>query len=80
MEKHETQAEGATAPTGAALREQLEALVGTLEKLARTEGNEALKAAFQSRGTVEKAIREQPLAAIGLAAAAGFLLALLVRR
>jgi ElaB/YqjD/DUF883 family membrane-anchored ribosome-binding protein len=37
-------------------------------------------AAAKGRGQIENAIREQPLAAISLAAAAGFLLALLVRR
>lgn len=37
-------------------------------------------AAKRGRGEVENAIREQPLAAVSLAAAAGFLLALLVRR
>ena len=80
MDKDAKQKDDAAASGGAALREQLEALVGTLEKLARTEGNEALKAALRGSGTLEKAVREQPLAALGLAAAAGFLLALLVRR
>lgn len=37
-------------------------------------------AAAKGRGQLEQAIREQPLAAVSLAAAAGFLLALLVRR
>jgi ElaB/YqjD/DUF883 family membrane-anchored ribosome-binding protein len=37
-------------------------------------------AATKGRGQLEQAIREQPLAAVSLAAAAGFLLALLVRR
>jgi ElaB/YqjD/DUF883 family membrane-anchored ribosome-binding protein len=37
-------------------------------------------AAAKGRGQLEQAIRDQPLAAVGLAAAAGFLLALLVRR
>lgn len=37
-------------------------------------------AATKGRGQVEEAIRKQPLAAVSLAAAAGFLLALLVRR
>jgi ElaB/YqjD/DUF883 family membrane-anchored ribosome-binding protein len=80
MEPNGKQAGDAAAPNAAALREQLEALVSSLEKLARIEGNEALKVALQGRGTLEKAVREQPLAALGLAAAAGFLLALLVRR
>ena len=37
-------------------------------------------AAGKGRGQLEQAIRDQPLAAVSLAAAAGFLLALLVRR
>jgi ElaB/YqjD/DUF883 family membrane-anchored ribosome-binding protein len=37
-------------------------------------------AATKGRGQLEQAIRDQPLAAVSLAAAAGFLLALLVRR
>ena len=37
-------------------------------------------AAGKSRGQLEQAIREQPLPAVALAAAAGFLLAVLVRR
>lgn len=37
-------------------------------------------AAAKGRGQLEQAIRHQPLAAVSLAAAAGFLLALLVRR
>lgn len=42
---------------------------------------DALSAATaKGRGKVETAIRGQPLAAVSLAAAAGFLLALLVRR
>jgi ElaB/YqjD/DUF883 family membrane-anchored ribosome-binding protein len=42
---------------------------------------DALSAATaKGRGKVETAIREQPLAAVALATAAGFLIALLVRR
>jgi ElaB/YqjD/DUF883 family membrane-anchored ribosome-binding protein len=37
-------------------------------------------AAGKGRGQLEQAIRDQPLAAVTLAAAAGFLLAVLVRR
>ena len=37
-------------------------------------------AAGKGRGELEQAIRDQPLAAVALAAAAGFLLAVLVRR
>jgi len=37
-------------------------------------------AAAKGRGQLEQVIRDQPLAAVSLAAAAGFLLALLVRR
>jgi ElaB/YqjD/DUF883 family membrane-anchored ribosome-binding protein len=37
-------------------------------------------AAGKGRGQLEQAIREQPLAAVALAAVAGFLLAVLVRR
>ena len=37
-------------------------------------------AAGKGRGQLEQAIRDQPLAAVALAAAAGFLLAVLVRR
>jgi ElaB/YqjD/DUF883 family membrane-anchored ribosome-binding protein len=37
-------------------------------------------AAAKGRGRLEEAIRDQPLAAVALAAAAGFLVALLVRR
>ncbi|MBY0322730.1 MAG: hypothetical protein K2X72_28685 [Reyranella sp.] len=37
-------------------------------------------ATSKGRGQVEQAIRDQPLTAVALAAAAGFLLALLVRR
>jgi ElaB/YqjD/DUF883 family membrane-anchored ribosome-binding protein len=37
-------------------------------------------ATSKGRGQLEQAIREQPLTAVAIAAAAGFLLALLVRR
>lgn len=92
-----------------ALKEQLDQLATVLQKLAKTEGAEAAKAASEAarriaeqanaiakelgdkadaigvaaakgRSQAEEAIRRQPLAAVSLAAAAGFLLALLVRR
>jgi ElaB/YqjD/DUF883 family membrane-anchored ribosome-binding protein len=40
----------------------------------------AAAAAGKGRGQLEQAIRDQPLAAVALAAVAGFLLAVLVRR
>jgi len=76
---------------GAALREELERLAATIEQAAKSEGAEAMKAAAdtarrlagrvdQGQAELERLIRQKPLAAVGLAAAAGFLLALLVRR
>ena len=75
----------------AALREELERLAATIEQAAKSEGAEAIKAAAHAarrladqvdhgHAELERAIRQKPLAAVALAAAAGFLLALLVRR
>ncbi len=93
----------------AALREELDQLLATLQDLAKAEGAEAARAASDAarrvadraaaiaadlsgkadvaaaaaakgRTQIEHAVREQPLMAISLAAAAGFLVALLVRR
>jgi ElaB/YqjD/DUF883 family membrane-anchored ribosome-binding protein len=74
-----------------ALREELERLAATIEQAAKSGGAEAIKAAADAaRGLadrvdrghaeLERAIRHRPLAAVALAGAAGFLLALLVRR
>ncbi len=50
-----------------------------LDELARTAGT-AKSAVAKGRGHFEESIRKQPLMAVGLAAAAGFLLASLRRR
>lgn len=74
-----------------ALRDELERLATTIEQAAKSEGGEAVKAAAEaarklagrlgdSQAELEQAIRRNPLAAVALAGAAGFLLALLVRR
>jgi ElaB/YqjD/DUF883 family membrane-anchored ribosome-binding protein len=76
---------------GAALKSELERLAETIEQAAKGEGAEAMKAAAETarrladsvgkgQAQLESAIREKPLAAVALAGAAGFLLALLVRR
>jgi ElaB/YqjD/DUF883 family membrane-anchored ribosome-binding protein len=91
------------------LREQLDRLAAALEKMAKAEGAEAMKAASEAakrlgdeatamlddlagkahsataaadrrRAQVEGVIRDRPWLAVSLAAAAGFLLASLVRR
>ena len=75
----------------AALREELERLAAIIEQAAKGEGAEAVKAAAEAarrladrvdrgQAELERAIRQKPLAAVALAGAAGFLLALLVRR
>jgi hypothetical protein len=75
----------------AALREELERLAATLKQAAKSEGAEAFKAAADAarrladradrgQAELERAIRHKPLAAVALAGAAAFLLALLVRR
>ena len=74
-----------------ALREELGRLAAIIEQAAKGEGAEAIKAAADAarrladrvdrgQAELEHAIRQKPLAAVALAAAAGFLLALLVRR
>ena len=76
---------------GTALKAELERLAATIEQAAKGEGAEAMKAAAETsrrlaenvgkgQAQLESAIREKPLAAVALAGAAGFLLALLVRR
>ena len=91
-----------------ALREELERLAAAIERAAKSEGAEAMKAAGEAareilarattmidelagktdaakamaegRVQLEAAIRNKPLAAIAIAALAGFVLAALVRR
>jgi ElaB/YqjD/DUF883 family membrane-anchored ribosome-binding protein len=91
-----------TEPT--ALREQIEQLTAAIERAAKAEGADAVKAASEAardiaarvtalvdefaakagagerRKQLEASIREQPLIAVALAAAAGFILASLLRR
>jgi ElaB/YqjD/DUF883 family membrane-anchored ribosome-binding protein len=71
-------AEAIKAASDAARRiaEQANAIVNELGDRAGAVG----VAAAKSRSQAEEAIRRQPLAAVSLAAAAGFLLAVLVRR
>jgi ElaB/YqjD/DUF883 family membrane-anchored ribosome-binding protein len=88
----------------AALREELERLAASIERAAKSEGAEAMKAASEAardilarattmvdgiagkamagegREKLEAAIRDKPLAAVSIAALAGFLLAALIRR
>jgi ElaB/YqjD/DUF883 family membrane-anchored ribosome-binding protein len=75
----------------AALREELERLANSIEQAAKSEGADAVRAAAdtarrlaqrlgEGQAELEEAIRQKPLAAVALAGAAGFLLALLVRR
>ena len=88
----------------AALREQIEQLTAAIERAAKAEGADAVKAAGEAarevaarvtalvdefagkasvgerRKQLEASIREQPLVAVSLAAAAGFILAALLRR
>jgi ElaB/YqjD/DUF883 family membrane-anchored ribosome-binding protein len=70
--------EAIKAASGAAQRlaERADAIVKELAVKADAVG----AAAAKGRGQAEEAIRSQPLAAVSLAAVAGFLLALLVRR
>ena len=103
-----TDTNGSLGTETAALRQELERLVATIEQAAKSEGAEALKAVGESareilaRATtmadelagksdaakalaegcahLEAAIRDKPLAAVGIAALAGFVLAALVRR
>jgi ElaB/YqjD/DUF883 family membrane-anchored ribosome-binding protein len=92
-----------------ALREELERLAAAIERVAKSEGAEAMKAAGETareilarattmvdglagkadaakamagegRAQLEGAIRDKPLAAVAIAALAGFVLAALVRR
>lgn len=76
---------------GSALRDELERLAGLIEQAAKGQGEEALKAAAETardladrvgkgQAEIEEMIRQRPLAAVGLAGLAGFLLAVLVRR
>jgi ElaB/YqjD/DUF883 family membrane-anchored ribosome-binding protein len=93
----------------AALREELERLAAAIERVAKSEGADAMKAAGETareildrattmvdelagradaakamasegRAQLEGAIRDKPLAAVAIAALAGFVLAALVRR
>lgn len=74
-------AEGAEAITAAsdAARRIAERASAIAEELA-DKADAVNAAAAKGRGQLEQAIRNQPLMAVSLAAAAGFLLALLVRR
>jgi ElaB/YqjD/DUF883 family membrane-anchored ribosome-binding protein len=99
---------GSLGTESAALREELERLAAAIERAAKSEGAEAMKAAGETareilarattmvdelagrtdaakaiaegRVQLEAAIRDRPLAAIAIAALAGFVLAALVRR
>ncbi len=64
---------------GEAAREILTRAAKLVDELA-TKAQAAKTAADQGRGELEAAIRAKPLAAVSLAALAGFLLATLVRR
>ncbi len=100
--------DGSLGTESAALREELEQLAAAIERAAKTEGAEAMKAAgatareilarattmvdalagktdaakamAEGRVQLEAAIRDKPLAAVAIAAVAGFVLAALVRR
>lgn len=98
-----------TSAETAALREQIEQLTAAIEKMAKAEGAEAVKAAGdaardianraarliddltgnaeaagaaldEGRRQLEQAVRDKPLAALSVAALAGFVLAALLRR
>src|SRR6266851_3964422 len=99
---------GSLGSESAALREELEQLAAAIERAAKSEGAEAMKAAGEAareilarattmvdgligkadmakamadgRAQLEGAIRDKPLAAVAIAAFAGFVLAALVRR
>lgn len=71
-----TEAIKAASEAAQRLAGQADAIVKELAGKADTVG----AAAAKGRNQAEEAIRRQPLAAVSLAAAAGFLLALLVRR
>lgn len=74
-----TKAEGAEAIRAAsdAAQRIAERASAIIDKLA---DNADTAAAAKGRSQVEQAVRKQPLAAVAMAAAAGFLLAMLVRR
>jgi ElaB/YqjD/DUF883 family membrane-anchored ribosome-binding protein len=82
---------GFLGPSDGTLRGELEHLAATIEQAAKGEGAEALKAAADAarrladqagkgQAELEQLIRQKPLMAVAVAGAAGFLLALLVRR
>ena len=103
-----TDTNGSLGTESAALREELEQLAAAIERAAKSEGAEAMKAAGEAareilaratamvdgltgkadmakamaegRVQLEAAIRDKPLAAVAIAALAGFVLAALVRR
>ena len=103
-----TDTNGSLGIESAALREELEQLAAAIERAAKSEGAEAMKAAGEAareilarattivdgltgkadmakamadgRAQLESAIRDKPLAAVAIAALAGFVLAALVRR
>jgi len=103
-----TDTNGSLGTESAALREELEQLAAAIERAAKSEGAEAIKAAGEAareilarattmvdaltgkadmakamadgRAQLEGAIRDKPLAAVAIAAFAGFVLAALVRR
>ena len=76
----------ASANHGEAMRAAIAAAEGALAKAAAritglaTRVDLAKATVEQGRAEVERAIRDKPLPAVAIAAAAGFLLALLVRR
>lgn len=69
----------AKAESAEAIKAASDAARRIAEELAE-KGDAVATATSKGRGHVEQAIRDQPLTAVALAAAAGFLLALLVRR
>lgn len=76
-----TKAEGAEAIRAAsdAVQRIAERASAIIDKLADN-ADAATAAVAKGRNQVEQAVRKQPLAAVAMAAAAGFLLAMLVRR
>lgn len=69
----------AKAESAEAIKAASEAARRIAEELAE-KADAVAAATSKGRGQLEQAIRDQPLTAVALAAAAGFLLALLVRR
>ncbi len=64
----------------ATLRQDVDALAGSLKSAGSHQLNRAQDKAGEALGTVEEAVRRDPLTSLGIAAGIGFLLGIVIAR